>query len=242
MSKCRRIANRGNCARLHCNISSAKEYLLFVLDVSEFILSNIMNFKEEELATSNINLEDVVLCNKRIFCFVSKDKYFSVNYPMEVNENATLIHLGNSRVDLMSISNIKGAIDDLFNGFQKNNITLEESNKNSSTVLSKNELRFVEQVLSLEHGYLRYDYDKDNENGRFHPLNHLDLNYYTGKFKIGLYGRLAPYEFMTILGCIPKEECAFIESMFRKLFIKLFGKITSYVNSCLYNLISKYGK
>ena len=242
MSKCRIIANKGNCARLHCNISSAKEYVLFVLDVSEFILSNIMNFKEEELATSNINLEDVVLCNKRIFCFVSKDKYFSINYPMEVNENAIVIHLGNSKIDLRTISKIKGTIDDIFGGFKNKGVTLEESNNNSPSVLSKNELRFVEQVLSLEHGYVRYDYDEKNENGRFHPLNHLDLNYYTGKFKIGLYGRLTPYDFMTIFGCNEKEECAFIESIFRKLYIKTFGKITSYVNSCLYNLISKYGK
>lgn len=148
MSKCRKIHNKGNCASLHCNISSAQEYLTFILDVSEFILSNIANFSEVNLNSVNIKLEDVVLCNQRLFCFVSKDKYFSINFPMEVNNKTSLIHFRDCKIDLMSISHVKGAINDLFNGFQKYSITLEESNNKASSVLSNNELRFVEQILS----------------------------------------------------------------------------------------------
>lgn len=241
MSKCRKIQNKGNCARLHCNISSAQEYLLFVLDVSEFILSNIMNFSDVKLNSGNIKLEDVVLCNQRLFCFVSKDKYFSINYPMEVNETASLIHFRDCKLDLSSISHIKGALEDLFKGFQKKNITLEESNNKASSVLSNNELRCVEQILSAETGYVRYDYDEKNENGRYHPLNHLDLNYKIGTFKIGFYRRLTPYEFMTLLGCNQKDECAFIEYLFHKQWGKeLSVRIAKYMCTFLYKFMCHF--
>lgn len=238
MSKCRKINNKGNCARLHCNISSAKDYLQFILDVSEFILSNIANFSEVNLNSVNIKLEDVVLCNQRLFCFVSKDKYFSINFPMEVNNKTSLIHFRDSKINLMSISHVKGAINDLFIGFQKNCITLEESNNKSPSVLSNNELRFVEQILSAETGYVRYDYDEKNENGRYHPLNHIDLNYNIGTFKIGFYRRLTPYEFMTMLGCNQKDECAFIEYLFHNQWGKdLSVKIAKYMRTFLYKLM-----
>lgn len=240
MSKCRKIANKGNCARLSCNISSVKDFLIFILDVSEFILSNINNFKEEELTSSNIKLEDVALCNQRIFCFVSKDKYFSVNYPIKINEKALKIHLRDCNLTLSAISKIKGILDNLFDGFNKKGITLEESNNNSLIILSKNELRFVEQVLSLESGYVRYDFDERNENGRFHPLNHLDLNYNVGTFKIGFYRRLTPYEFMTVLGCNINDECAFIEYLFHKQWRKdTFHRVIRYIRKFMYKLFLK---
>lgn len=238
MSKCRKIANKGNCARLHCNISSAQEYLMFILDVSEFLLSNINNFSEVKLSSSNIKLEDVVLCNQRLFCFVSKDKYFSINYPFEINGGSSLVHFRDCKLDLSSISHIKSSIDELFTGFQHKRFTLEESNNNASSVLTTKELRFVEQILSAETGYVRYDYDEKNENGRYHPLNHLDLNYNIGTFKIGFYRRLSPYEFMSILGSNQKDECAFIEHLFHKQWGKdLSVRIAKCVSTFLYNVM-----
>ena len=108
------------------------------------------------------------------------------------------------------------------------NRTIEESNNISSSVLVVNELRFVEYVLSNEFGYVRYDYDKGNENGRFHPLNHLDFNYNKGTFKIGLYRRLTPYEFISVFGCIPQKECSFLERFLHpKSIINFVRKIRS---------------
>lgn len=76
---------------------------------------------------------------------------------------------------LSSISHIRGALDELFQGFLKGKRTLEESNNISSSVLVVNELRFVEYVLSNEFGYVRYDYDKSNEMVDFIRLTILTL-------------------------------------------------------------------
>lgn len=228
MGNCKIIHNRGNCARLHCNITSAKEYLIFILDVAEFILSSISNFKDFELSPCSINLEDIVICNERLFCFVTKDKYFSVNFPININEKQITIHFRDIQLGLSSISHIRGALDELFQGFLKGNRTLEESNNISSSVLVVNELRFVEYVLSNEFGYVRYDYDKGNENGRFHPLNHLDFNYNKGTFSQSLYRRLTPYEFISVFGCIPQKECSFLERFLHpKSIINFVRKIRS---------------
>lgn len=160
MANCKVIQNRGNRARLHCNIASAKEYLLFILDVAEFILSSNNEFKEIELSPCSIHLEDIVICNERLFCFVTKNKYFSVNFPININEKQVTIHFRDIQLGLYSISNIRGALDELFQGFLKGNRTLEESNDISSGALVVDELRFVEHILSNEFGYVRYDYDK----------------------------------------------------------------------------------
>jgi hypothetical protein len=46
---------------------------------------------------------------------------------------------------------------------------------------------FLRELLMHEDGYLRYDYDKKRENGRIHPLHHLDIFYSSGgSFKLGL--------------------------------------------------------
>lgn len=228
MANCKVIQNRGNRARLHCNIASAKEYLLFILDVAEFILSSNNEFKEIELSPCSIHLEDIVICNERLFCFVTKNKYFSVNFPININEKQVTIHFRDIQLGLYSISNIRGALDELFQGFLKGHRTLEESNDISSGALVVDELRFVEHILSNEFGYVRYDYDKNNENGRFHPLNHLDFNYNKGTFKIGLYRRLTPYEFISVFGCIPQKECSFLERFLHpKSIINFVRKIRS---------------
>ena len=45
-------------------------------------------------------------------------------------------------------------------------------------------------MLLFEPGYLRLDYDKDNEREGIHPLNHIDVNYANkNTYKIGLHNR-----------------------------------------------------
>lgn len=47
---------------------------------------------------------------------------------------------------------------------------------------------FIHELMLFEEGYLRYDHDPEHENGRMHPLYHLDIYYTTAStFKIGTY-------------------------------------------------------
>ena len=59
---------------------------------------------------------------------------------------------------------------------------------------------FLRELLLMEDGYIRYDYDTEHENGDLHPLNHYDLFYSSNAtFKIGLNTQLGEDEFIDLL-------------------------------------------
>ena len=60
--------------------------------------------------------------------------------------------------------------------------------------------QILKELLVFESGYLRYDYDKERENGNLHPLNHLDINYSSNAtFKIGINNTIDCNTFIDIL-------------------------------------------
>ncbi len=65
-------------------------------------------------------------------------------------------------------------------------------------------------LIHYEDAYIRYDMDAERENGKAHPLHHLDV-YYTNAatFKIGLSSSLSYQEFADILNI--KTESKFLE-------------------------------
>ena len=67
----------------------------------------------------------------------------------------------------------------------------------------------LEEMLSFEPGYIRYDIDEQNENGTLHPLHHLDVNYSAyGAYKIGLNAKLVNGYFENILDI--STDCCFL--------------------------------
>ena len=66
------------------------------------------------------------------------------------------------------------------------------------------------EVCMLEAGYLRFDFDPKNVNGRLHPLNHLDVNYSKdATYKIGLHEKMETEKFLQLLD--NSQERFFIE-------------------------------
>lgn len=75
---------------------------------------------------------------------------------------------------------------------------------------SKSEREQVWQIINIltyhEDGYLRYDKDSENENGRLHPLHHIDVCYSShSTFKIGLEAALNLNSFCDFLNI--KTDC-----------------------------------
>ena len=68
----------------------------------------------------------------------------------------------------------------------------------------------IKYLLLFEDGYIRYDFDKDRESGRTHPLFHYDI-FYSNKstFKVGLYSQKAIEDFQDFLNI--RTDCHFIE-------------------------------
>lgn len=72
----------------------------------------------------------------------------------------------------------------------------------------------IRELLIMESGYLRYDYDQKNyeKHGRskVHPLNHYDLFYSSNAtFKIGLQEKIEPPAFIDLLNI--KTVCKFLD-------------------------------
>jgi len=149
----------------------------------------------------------------RIF-FFKEGKYFTVNFPFLISyEDAYFFSFKNKmNVDGRLTSEIISLIND--NNFYSN-CSFEFATPISDYQELNNEYYwdFVRELLFIEDGYLRYDYDVENFNKHgktdIHPLNHYDL-FYSGNatFKIGLKKAIKPDEFIDLLNI--KTNCKFI--------------------------------
>ncbi len=64
-------------------------------------------------------------------------------------------------------------------------------------------------MILMEDGYIRYDYDTENENGDFHPIHHLDIFYgQNTTFKIGLKDKMTPSSMHNLLDI--KQKCNYL--------------------------------
>jgi len=148
----------------------------------------------------------------RLFYF-SEKKYFSISFPYLVNEvengvefsSKTISHIDNQITsDVLSIL----SQEDLFGTdcayeFIEPIVDMEN-----------HEPLFWPFILGLfmhEDGYVRYDFDEENEDGNLHPLNHYDFFYssFSG-CKIGLREKPAKERMMDLL--MIESNCHFFET------------------------------
>jgi hypothetical protein len=69
----------------------------------------------------------------------------------------------------------------------------------------------LQQLMTFEDGYLRYDHDPQRVDGRRHPLDHLDLCYSPGStFKLGFNDRITKATFLDLLDT--GSDCHYLDS------------------------------
>ncbi|WP_122080946.1 hypothetical protein [Vibrio coralliirubri] len=170
-------------------------------------------------ATTDVKVEGEVDCYLHIivddmnrFVYESKDKIFSIRSPFRViQNNGELVfytqHI--AQIDSITSSNVLSLLSD--DRFESPNsldflCLLEETFETEVDHI----WAFIIELISFEDGYLRYDYDPDNEDGRLHPLSHLDICYTTAStYKIGTYKRPCVEFFTQLLN--NKKESLFLE-------------------------------
>ncbi len=148
---------------------------------------------------------------KRLF-FVIENKIFSFNFPfsVEVQEesNNLIIYdsITNLELNALNLTVLKLAFKETFFGKEIQGILDLDSElmqviDSFETKPNKDEVwQVLKNLQMFESGYLRYDYDEVHENGKLHPLNHIDINYTPhGIFKIGIKDTLDCNAFMDIL-------------------------------------------
>ena len=67
----------------------------------------------------------------------------------------------------------------------------------------------LSELINADDGYVRFDHDPDRENGRLHPLNHLDIFFsQSATFKLGLSDKLNADALSDLLNI--KTDCHYL--------------------------------
>jgi hypothetical protein len=123
----------------------------------------------------------------RLF-FYSKDKYFSVAFPLTVFTDDEIKGTGIKTYSgkILDYQNISGMIAILDDPCFTNSPSLLEYTIQPEGIEEKG-IHLLEEIMQFEPSYIRYDHDSKNQNGKLHPLHHLDVNYSpSGTYKLGL--------------------------------------------------------
>ncbi|MFK5976708.1 MAG: hypothetical protein QM493_09390 [Sulfurovum sp.] len=186
-------------------IRRKEDIIILLMESIRYMLLN-PSIKEESTSTMILKIDKM----KRLF-FFEKTKYFSIIFPFSIKtEGDNLLFYSKY------ISNIdaKICIDIL---------SLLSCNKSEESTCVTDILEpltdmndyheyigtLIKELLFMEDGYIRYDYDKEHENGNLHPLNHYDIFYSShATFKIGLNQKLDESEFIDLLNI--KSDCKYL--------------------------------
>jgi len=167
----------------------------------------LLNLETEGYDT-NSKMKLVVDKMSRLFFYMDK-KYFSISFPFTaiINESEVieLTSYSGKSIDNKSISAVISILDSP--DFKLNpsliDYYIEPNSIESSGVF------LLEEIFLFEPSYIRYDLDPNHVNGKFHPINHLDINYSQySTFKLGLNETITERYFENLQNT--KTECSFI--------------------------------
>ncbi len=144
----------------------------------------------------------------RLFLYKDK-KYFSVSFPFVVEvEDFEVINLATysgTQIDYQIISAVLSIIES--EHFKRNPSLIDFFNEPEG--IEYLGLQLLEEIYQFEPSYIRYDNDPEKENGKLHPINHLDINYSQySTFKLGLQNEITTDYFENLQNI--KTDCSFI--------------------------------
>ena len=166
-------------------IRNRKDIIKLLMNTIKYVNSDI-----QLIGGTDCYIYFVIDNMNRIF-YRCKDKVFSIRSPFFITKEEMSLRFSSNKIDYVS-SSISSEIISLINdecfdvaGYYELGEIIESSFADADI---ESIWPFIFELLTYEDGYLRFDYDPDNANGRLHPLNHLDVFYSnTSTFKLGTY-------------------------------------------------------
>lgn len=177
-------------------------------------ISVVEQVTERDICGKNSLILYVDKMSRVFFCL--KDKIFSIQFPFSIQESSD----GNIEIVHQSSIVLDAAITSALVAIFHNESIWSEPMDDFCTLIWEEidscgggeyslHWELIKFLMSFEPGYLRYDYDEEHQNGKMHPLNHLDLFYSSNNtFKIGLANRIDNEWFINFLDT--NKECCFI--------------------------------
>ena len=132
----------------------------------------------------------------RVFCML-KNKYFSFHFPFSIeNIHEQEIRVYDSVSDLTIDFRMLGLLMTILKEVDFEKKTMEQIIDNAyfdvvSEEYSEQEVEacfgVLLRLLTMEYGYLRYDYDEEHYLEGYHPLEHIDINFMDNvTYKLGV--------------------------------------------------------
>lgn len=206
------ISSKTNDSGIHSKVGNFNDFMLMTLDVLDYFLMNHSRVKEVDVIENSAFM--VVIQNKRATVFYNDCKYVSIHFPFGYSIPQKKFHYHSEVVDIIRVSHLRAILQKtkekgaLIEGLASCNDGIMPTEMGYVTDADKN---LYTALCTLEPGYLRFDYDKKNANGRYHPLAHFDVNFTNDStYKIGLYGRPSKELFLRLLD--NDKERAYIEN------------------------------
>lgn len=183
------------------------------------ILNTIRMFDISKLLLDERKEKVIISINKmnRIF-YILDGKMFSMQFPFCVDKSgdAEEVRIYDKSTGVEITPRVLSVLIEAFEKLKHEDVDFDTvfeiimaSEEYDDEVTPKNMWSLISNLLKYDLGYLRYDIDPKNENGKMHPLNHLDICLDTSAtYKIGLSKELTFSEFRNILDIT--TECAYI--------------------------------
>lgn len=151
-----------------------KDYTRVLLEITRKLLNNKDSIEEGSLSTQSY-LKVVINKQSRIFVYLSTDKFYSFEYPCQVEVNKytkqvlSIYTTSGIRCTWELISNAISILDDVK---CDSIIDVYESRDEEDAFINIEAYKLLEFFWAHEPCYLRYDYDPRSSNGALHPLYH----------------------------------------------------------------------
>jgi len=145
----------------------------------------------------------------RLFFRLNDEKYFSIAFPFHVSiekGNKILLYCSGIQIDSESKYDLKILFDNLQDNINPTDVIIDVLAEAEKSELGF-DWKILQNLLTYETGYIRYDKDFEHENGNLHPLEHLDINYESNAtYKIGVPNRKITMEKLHDLLNIETEQ------------------------------------
>ncbi|MFC4636079.1 hypothetical protein ACFO3O_19370 [Dokdonia ponticola] len=185
------------------------DYVKLILNSTQYLLlSN--DIEEVDLKECNSKLKVVIDRMSRLF-FYQKGKYFSISFPfiLRLDDDDKILEITTFTGTIIDSQSVSMASAVLKDGIFQLSQSLIDYYLEASKVESYG-IDLLETIFHSEPAYLRYDYDPEREDGRQHPLNHLDVNYSSyGTYKLGLNNEIIENYFENVVNI--NTDCSFLD-------------------------------
>ena len=191
-------------------LRTKRDLILLVLNTIRIIGINVSTGEKKGKIVLKVDYMN------RLF-YEIENKIFSIQFPFLIElkeENSFRVYDNYAGVEIDN--KIISLLIGMFENYDSEIITFEDfftelyqSADASEDVEAETLWILIKRMAIFDVGYLRYDHDKEHENGKMHPLNHLDINFESNStYKIGLNDRMSLEEMIDIVDI--SSKCSFL--------------------------------